>query len=336
MGDEMQSWQKELSEGIQDVSELLEVAGVAAREVLEGVDFGSRFPLRVPRQFAEKIERGNPQDPILLQILPLRAEQVNTVGYIDDPLDESGATYLPGLIHRYTGRVLVIAAGQCAINCRFCFRREFPYLGNTSGTKAFNNIVDYLRRDSTIEEVILSGGDPLMISDARLADLVKQIGTVSHIKRLRVHTRLPVVMPRRITPSLLEALRIVPRLRTTVVLHCNHVRELDDQFFAAVLSLLDQRVTVFSQSVLLRGINNCAIVLSDLFRSLYDGYVMPYYLHALDQTSGTAHWKVPLAEAKNVYRHLLAQLPGYMVPRFVSDGPGVPYKIPICVTHPGD
>lgn len=329
----MTSWQRELAEGIQDVTELLEAVGVSRQDVSELVDFRPSFPLRVPRQFVEKIERGNPKDPLLLQVLPLRIETLNVEGYCDDPLHEAESTKIPGLIHRFTGRVLVIAAGQCGINCRFCFRREFPYVANTIGRQTLNKLVDYLHSDTTIEEVILSGGDPLMMSDSHLGNVIENIGTVNHIKRLRIHTRLPVVIPGRITQTLLEVLRRKPRLRITMVLHCNHAQELNSKFSEAVQCLLDQRITVFSQSVLLRGINDSVVALSKLFRSLYDSYVIPYYLHTLDRTSGTAHWEVPLSEAREIYRQLLAQLPGYMVPRFVMDGPGLQHKMPICVMH---
>lgn len=322
------SWQTELSEAITDVATLLEYTGNHDREKA-GIDAGQLgFPLRVPRPYADRIEAGNILDPLLRQVLPLALENQPVAGYISDPLDEASSNITPGIIHKYHGRVLLILTGACAINCRYCFRREFPYSDNQNSMSEWQQALDYIRHDSSITEVIFSGGDPLLNSDKKLQQLTQSIADIPHVKRLRIHTRLPVVIPQRITSELMHWLTAT-RLQTVMVVHINHAREIDNHVAEALLLLRQQGVTLLNQSVLLRGVNDSVEALSQLSERLFEAGVLPYYLHLLDKVQGAAHFDLDEKHARQLVGQLAGQLPGFLTPKLVKEEPGQAAKTPL-------
>jgi len=321
-------WQGELAAAIRDPRELAELLELPVSALVGSDAAECGFPLRVPRPYVARMGRGDPRDPLLLQVLPTRAELIATPGYAEDPLDEHTANPVPGLIHKYFGRVLLILSPACAIHCRYCFRRHFDYAGNTPGRAGWQAALDYIRRDDSISEVIYSGGDPLAAGDALLAWLTEQLAAIPHLKRLRVHTRLPVVIPARINATCLAWIAGT-RLQTSVVLHVNHANELDADVAAAVRSLRAAGVTVLNQSVLLAGVNDCAQRLATLSETLFSIGVLPYYLHLLDRVQGAAHFAVDRQRALELQNGLLARLPGYLVPRLVEEVPALPHKKPV-------
>jgi EF-P beta-lysylation protein EpmB len=285
------------------------------------------FPLRVPRGFLQLMEKGNPRDPLLRQVLPLALELDEQPGYVDDPLGERHALLGPGVLGKYRGRSLIIASAACAVHCRYCFRRQFPYTENHASRGHWRATLDLLRADSHLEEVILSGGDPLSLDDGRLHQLVMELATVPQVRRLRIHSRLPVVIPERVTESLVRTLSGT-RLKTVVVLHCNHPRELSDAFGEA-MARLRPAATLLNQSVLLRDVNDDVRSLSDLSRELFDRGILPYYLHMMDRVRGGAHYSVAEPEALALMSALRAELPGYLVPKLVREQPGEAAKTPV-------
>ena len=287
---------------------------------------GAAFRLRVPRSYVSRIRHGDPNDPLLRQILPIGAELADASDYTADPLGEHAALRAPGLLQKYKGRALLITTSACAVHCRYCFRREYPY-SSTRLTEALNEIA----RDSSIEEVILSGGDPLSQSDVRLASLTDEIQRIPHVRRLRVHTRQPVVLPSRVDAGLTEWLTQL-RLPVVFVLHVNHANEIDADVRAACGLLRDSGVTLLNQTVLLRGINDDAGVLADLSRALFEAGALPYYLHVLDHVRGAAHFDVPEERARLIAGQLAAQLPGYLVPRLAREIYGAPAKVTLAPT----
>lgn len=315
------SWQSELSRAISNVNDLLTYTGNCADDI-EGVDTGSpSFPLRVPRPYADRVQQGNPNDPLLRQVLPLNVEQQPTPGYISDPLDEATSNRLPGIIHKYHGRVLLILTGACAINCRYCFRREFPYHENQNSMAEWQQALDYIRHNNSITEVIYSGGDPLLNSDSKLQQLTRSIADIPHVKRLRIHTRLPVVIPQRISTELLDWLTET-HLQTIMVIHCNHANEIDEQTEQALQRLRQHGVTLLNQSVLLKGVNDDPKTLIDLSERLFEAGVMPYYLHLLDKVQGAAHFDLDKTQARQLAGKIAAKLPGFLVPKLVFEQPG--------------
>ena len=312
------SWQSELSRVIKDVRSLLDYTGNHLNGI-QGLDTDKLdFPLRVPQPYANRIEQGNPADPLLLQVLPLAIEKLPVPGYVSDPLGEANSNIQPGIIHKYKGRVLLILAGSCAINCRYCFRRHFPYQENQNSSAEWQSALDYIRRDDTITEVILSGGEPLINSDKTLRQLIQNIADIQHVKRLRIHTRLPVVIPQRVTDEMLDWLTAT-RLQPVVVVHVNHAAEIDEQVRDALMRMRSRGVTLLNQSVLLKGVNDDLSVLKHLSERLFQAGVLPYYLHLLDKTQGTAHFDMPDTEAQRLLGQLSAQLPGYLVPKLVTE-----------------
>ncbi len=288
----------------------------------------SRFELRVPRAYVDCMEKGNPQDPLLLQVLPLGAELELRPGFSIDPVGDLAATAATGLLHKYHGRALLIVTGACAINCRYCFRRHFPYQESSAYLDRWQSALDYLRSDASIKEVILSGGDPLMMVDSRLAALFRALEAIPHLTRLRIHTRMPVIVPQRVTDDLLEALGRM-RFRVTMVIHSNHARELTVAVGLALQQLRECGVTLLNQSVLLKGVNNGLKTQIELCEALFDMHVMPYYLHLLDAVQGAAHFDVSREEAQLLYQQLLQQMPGYLVPKLVYEHSGVASKTPL-------
>ena len=317
-----ENWQKAQSEAIRDPAKLLQALDLPMTLLPAAQQAAARFPLRVPLSYLNRIERGNPADPLLLQILPLHAELNETpAGFSADPVGDLGANPLPGLIHKYHGRVLIITTGACAIHCRYCFRRHFPYSEDSLTPTNLVKILDYIRADTSIEEVILSGGDPLSLNNARLQTLGDQLATIPHLQRLRIHTRQPIVLPERIDTGLLTWLRHLP-MQTIMVIHCNHAREIPPTTRQMLHALADTGLTLLNQAVLLRGVNDTIDSLKTLSEQLFDAKVLPYYLHQLDKVAGAQHFEVPDQQARALVKALSHQLPGYLVPKLVRETAG--------------
>jgi EF-P beta-lysylation protein EpmB len=269
---------------------------------------------------------GDPRDPLLLQVLPRLAERVHAAGFTTDPLDETHALKSPGLVQKYAGRALLLAIGGCAINCRYCFRREFPYAESGATQAGIEVALETLAADPTIHEVILSGGDPLLLDDNRLTRLVTRLEAMPHVRRLRIHSRLPIVLPSRVTEEM-TAMLSRTRLTCVVVVHANHPAELDSTVAAAIARLADARPILLNQAVLLSGVNDSADVLSQLSERLVDLGIVPYYLHLLDRVQGTAAFEVDEPSARALHEQLRATLPGYAVPRLAREVPGESAKV---------
>lgn len=321
----LDSWQHLLSHTVDDPAELVRLLDLPETYIASAREAARGFALRVPLPYLSRIEKGNPQDPLLLQVLPLAQELLQVPGFVQDPLAEASANPTPGVVHKYKGRALLIMTGACAINCRYCFRRHFPYDENRMGPEQWEQMLNYIRNDSEISEVILSGGDPLAVSDARLHKLILALEAIPHVRRLRIHTRLPVMIPQRVTQALVDMLQS-SRLNTVVVLHVNHANEVDDQVRRALDKLRTGGVTLLNQAVLLRGINDSAGALQTLSTTLFDSGVLPYYLFVLDAVAGAAHFDVPDSEAQALIAELQSLLPGYLVPRLAREIPGEPAK----------
>lgn len=320
-------WVAALRQAWRDPLALLAALGVevAATGYIPGA--GADFAFRVPRPFAQRMRRGDPHDPLLRQVLPHGAEAQVAPGFGADPVGDLAAARAPALLHKYHGRVLLLLTGACAVNCRYCFRREYPYaesVGQPQVARALREIAS----DPSITEIILSGGDPLMWHDDQLVPLIAQIAAIPHVQRLRLHTRLPVVIPARITTSLLTLLGQT-RLRVVLVLHVNHAQEIDAALARACTSLRHAGVTLLNQAVLLAGVNDDADALTALSLALFDAGVLPYYLHLLDRVRGAAHFEVPEARAQALWQGIAARLPGYLVPRLVREVAGAAYKLPV-------
>lgn len=322
------AWQAQLSGAIRDPRELCRRLGLDERW-LPGAEAGhALFEVRVPEAFLARMRPGDPGDPLLRQVLPLGEEAHPIPGYVADPLEEAAHTPAKGLIHKYHGRVLLITSPACAVNCRYCFRRHFPYAENSPSMAQWEASLDTLRNDPSITEAILSGGDPLATSDRRLAWLSERLEAIPHLKRLRIHTRLPVVIPERIDAELLGWLGAT-RLQKVVVLHINHANEIDEAVIDACRRLSDAGVTLLNQSVLLRGVNDTVETLAALSERLFEAGVLPYYLHVLDPVTGAAHFDVPDDEARELVAGLRDVLPGFLMPRLVREIPGEGSKTPL-------
>ncbi|MBP9804848.1 MAG: EF-P beta-lysylation protein EpmB [Candidatus Accumulibacter sp.] len=319
-------WQQALQTVISDGHELLRRLGIDPQAL--PIDHEQPFPLRVPRAFVARMQAARADDPLLRQVLPLLAEATQQPGFSRDPLAEAAAEPVPGLIHKYHGRVLLIVTGHCAIHCRYCFRRHFPYAARQPSRAEWSRAFDYIRHDASISEVILSGGDPLSAADRHLAWLIGEIEAIPQVSRLRIHSRLPVVIPTRITAAL-SALLADSRLLVSLVIHANHARELDDSLAAALAPLRRAGVTLLNQSVLLAGVNDQVEVLSELSERLFAIGVLPYYLHLLDHVAGAAHFAVPEERVQVLQAALLARLPGYLVPRLVREVAHAASKMPV-------
>jgi len=322
-----QSWQRELARAFTDPRELLDYLELDRAPFAAGLAAGELFAMRVPRPFAARMSKGDPDDPLLRQVLPIVDEFAEAPGFVTDPLVEQGAA-LPGLLHKYRSRVLLILRGGCAINCRYCFRRHFPYGEHGLGEAALRRVVDYIRARPEVTEVILSGGDPLVAKDEQLAALIEAMSELPQLRRLRIHTRLPITIPSRITPMLVSLLGGAP-WPTIVVFHINHAREIDDAVGRAIAPLRAAGVTLLNQSVLLAGVNDRLGDLAELSERLFAVGVLPYYLHLLDRVAGAAHFEVSEARALSLVRGLLGELPGFLVPRLVREIGGEASKVPI-------
>ena len=319
-------WQRELADAIRDPAELCRVLGLDAAVAEKGLPATGSFPLLVPRVFAARMRPGDPRDPLLLQVLPQAAETEDVAGWSADPLHEGDALAAPGLVKKYDGRALLLLTGGCAVNCRYCFRREFPYATSGATRRGVAEGLEAIAADDSLTEVILSGGDPLLTDDAFLGDVIKRLDAIPHLQRIRIHTRLPVVLPSRVTPGLVDVLT-ASRLARVVVLHANHPAELDASVAVAVRSLAASPAIILNQAVLLAGINDSAAVLAALSERLVELGVVPYYLHLLDRVRGANHFDVPQGRAEELHRQLRDTLPGYAVPRLVREVPGEPSKV---------
>lgn len=321
-------WQEQLANIVTDPLELLELLQLQPEQLSLSAEALANFPLRVPRPYLQRMRKGDPHDPLLLQVLPTHAEMLQVPGYSNDPLQEAQANTRPGLLHKYAGRVLLITTQSCAIHCRYCFRRAFPYQDNRPGREQWRSTLDYIASDTSISEVILSGGDPLATSNTYLQWLLEALSEIPHLQRLRLHTRLPIMLPDRVDPALLQMLGKWQG-QVVMVLHSNHAREFDNDVDAACKRLLNQGVHLLNQSVLLQGINATVADLSELSERLFAAGVLPYYLHMLDKVAGAAHFAVEEARALQLMHDLRARLPGYLVPRLVREEPGADSKTPL-------
>jgi EF-P beta-lysylation protein EpmB len=321
------TWQQELAGAITRPDALALALGLDPGLFPAAGQASELFGLRVPLSFVRRMRPGDPADPLLRQVMPLASELLEQPGFGSDPLGERAAFKAPGLLQKYEGRALLIATGACAIHCRYCFRREFPY-AEQIGSGPLQLALEAIAADPSVEEVIFSGGDPLSLSEARLRAVTDRLQQIAHIRRLRVHTRLPVVLPSRVDAGLLQWLRDLP-WPVAVVLHSNHGNEIDESVRAACAQLRAAGATLLNQSVLLRGINDSVAALADLSQRLFAAGVVPYYLHLLDRVRGTAHFEVPEATAQRLVGELAATLSGYLVPRLVREVPGGPAKIPL-------
>lgn len=321
-------WKHQLSRAVRDPLELCRRLALD-ESLLPGAKGGhALFETCVPEAFLDRITPADASDPLLRQVLPLSEETRAVSGFIDDPLEEAEQRPARGLIHKYHGRVLLIASPTCAVNCRYCFRRHFPYADNAPSRAQWLEALDYLRDDDSIREAIFSGGDPLAANDKQLAWLVDELEGIAHIKRLRIHTRLPVVIPDRVDDVLLAWLSAT-RLQTVMVLHINHANEIDAAVVNACARLQKAGVTILNQSVILRGVNDSVAALEALSERLFEARILPYYLHVLDPVAGAAHFDVSDDEARELVDKLRERLPGFLMPRLVREIPGEPSKTPL-------
>jgi len=319
------SWQGEVRTAVRDAGELCRRLGLPADVADAAAGGAGQFPVFVPPSYLARIGRGDPRDPLLRQVLPDRAETAEIPGFSRDPIDDTAATLQPGVLQKYAGRALLVASGACAVHCRYCFRRHFPYHEIPHSDAAWESAMAAIAADRSISEVILSGGDPLMLVDARLAALVEMIAALGHVARLRVHTRLPIMIPSRVTDELVACFAST-RFKPIVVVHANHAQELDDAVGQAMGRLQCAGALLLNQAVLLRGVNDTVAAQVALSVRLVEIGVLPYYLHQLDRVDGAAHFEVPIAKGKEIVAALQGQLPGYMVPRYVQEIPGAPSK----------
>ncbi|RSO39273.1 EF-P beta-lysylation protein EpmB [Acinetobacter lactucae] len=324
-----QNWQSQLSDLITDPSELLSLLELSSEQLLSGAILASeKFKLRVPRAFVGKMNAKNPLDPLLLQVLPHHLELEEHPEFVTDPLGEEAANQLPGVLHKYKSRFLLTLTGACAVHCRYCFRRHFPYQENLPKNEDWLNIKNYIETNPNINEIILSGGDPLTLSNRKLALWLERLSSLKQIQILRIHSRVPIVIPNRIDEELISLLKS-SRLRIVLVVHSNHASELDDFTCSKLLQLSDHHITVLNQAVLLKGVNDSAQTLVDLSYRLFEARVMPYYLHVLDKVKGAQHFDLESSKIDEIYRDVLANLPGYLVPKLVREIAGEKNKTPL-------
>lgn len=320
-----QRWQQAWREAVRDPRELLAMLGLAHAVSAPSDAACAQFPLRVPRGFVARMRRGDPHDPLLRQVLPLDEELRPMHGFVDDAVGDAAARVGQGVIHKYAGRALLVATGSCAVHCRYCFRRHFPYADDTAAADGWHEAVAVIRADPSVTEIILSGGDPLSLATHKLVELTGLLAGLPQIMRLRIHTRLPIVLPERVDDALTTWLRGLP-WPVTVVVHANHGNEFDDAVDDALLRLRAAGAILLNQAVLLRGVNDSADALAALCERGHRAGVLPYYLHQLDRVAGAAHFEVGDDEARMLHRALVARLPGYLVPRLVREVAGDPAK----------
>ena len=321
-------WQQALREAVRDPRELLDLLGLDRLAPRLSDEAMVQFPLRVPRGFVARMRHGDPSDPLLRQVLPLDDEMRPMPGFGLDAVGDGAAKTAPGVIQTYRGRALLVATGSCAIHCRYCFRRHFPYAEETAARDGWREAVDLIRQDALIEEVLLSGGDPLSLSNGKLAELTGALADIPHLRRLRIHSRLPIVVPERVDDGLMGWLSTLP-WPVTLVVHANHANEFDGTVDAALGRLRAAGVHLLNQAVLLRGVNDSVDALAALSERGFAAGVLPYYLHQLDRVAGVAHFEVDDAHARALHAGLAARLSGYLVPRLVREIPGDTGKRPL-------
>lgn len=324
-----QGWQRALANAIKDPKELLSQLGLSGQ--LNAIDENliTQFPLKVTQSYINKMRYGDPDDPLLRQVFPLIDESFKHADFVQDPVGDHQAISSPGVLQKYHGRALLLVTGACAIHCRYCFRRHFPYSDSNPLAQQGQETLTQLAADDSITEVILSGGDPLALSDNKLESLINDLEQIPHIKRLRIHTRLPIVLPERITEGLLSILSKT-RLTTVMVVHANHANELAEDVEFALKQLAENKVQLLNQSVLLKGINDSSDELAALSERLFEFGVLPYYLHLLDPVEGASHFDVNETDGIALISQLRTQLPGYLVPRLVRELQGEVSKTVIC------
>ncbi|MBL6815225.1 MAG: EF-P beta-lysylation protein EpmB [Pseudomonadales bacterium] len=323
-------WQKLLRGAFRQPQELLNHLNLPTDSL--ALDPQPDFAMLVPGPFAARMNCADPNDPLLRQVLPVLQEREHSAGFVADPLGENDAQLgfkrAPTLIQKYQGRVLMITTPGCAVNCRYCFRRHFPYQDHKPA--GHREALAVIAADASISEVILSGGDPLLLGDAQLAELLYDINAIAHVRRIRLHSRLPIVLPQRITEALLATLA-ASRCSVTVVVHSNHAQELDADTARAFACLRGAGVHLLNQSVLLHGVNDDVDALCALSEALFEQGALPYYLHMPDPVTGTAHFMVSDAQAQPIYEAMRERLPGYLLPRLVREEPGEISKTPLVV-----
>lgn len=324
------NWQHAFSDVIGDFEELAKALS------LDPANFDSlvgQFPLKVPRRFVQKMQQGNINDPLLLQVLPTFAETITVTGFVTDPLEEKTSNPVKGVIHKYASRILLPVTGACMVHCRYCFRQHFDYHENLPTHEDWQTITDYIKRHTQINEVILSGGDPLSLSDRRLFDILDKLENIPQINTIRLHTRVPVVIPERLSNELLARFG-QSRCKIVMVIHANHPNEIDEETAFYLNRARMAGVTLLNQTVLLKGINDNAEVLARLSETLWTAGVLPYYLHVLDKVAGASHFLIDDEQAVAIYWQLLAKCAGYLVPKLVRETPHEPFKTPIDIFKP--
>lgn len=314
------TWQNQLSDTVKDLQELCDYLELDITKL--ELNISPKFPVRAPKYYLDKIAKNNPKDPLLLQILPQAQEKITKPNFCSDPLQEAHYIKAPGLIHKYYNRVLLTLTGACGIHCRYCFRQNFPYDNHLISTVHREQQLDYIKQNSQIDEVILSGGDPLCINNNLLDKIIASLNQISHIKTIRFHTRMPIIIPDRIDQDFINILNKYKNIKFVIVTHCNHPNELDDSIKTKIKLLQQYNITVLNQAVLLKDINNSAEVLIELSQKLFECSILPYYLHLLDPVTGTSHFEVDHTTAISLIKKIKAKLPGYLVPKLVQEVPG--------------
>lgn len=320
------SWQTELANSVRTVEELCKRLNLDSG--FHANIANPHFPVLVPESYLKRIEPGNPNDPLLRQVLPTTDELTSKSGFTSDPVGDQKAQIGPGLLQKYAGRALLVVTGTCAIHCRYCFRKDYPYESGPKSLTQWEPALDAIRADESLTEIILSGGDPLILNDQRLGQLVQKLAEFPHLKRLRIHSRLPIVLPSRITDSLIELLNST-RLQPIVVVHANHPNELRDDCETALRRLVRSGIPVLNQAVLLKNVNDDVETLAELCERSVNLGVMSYYLHQLDRVTGTSHFEVDVAVGNELIRKLRVRLPGYAVPKYVHEVAGASSKLPL-------
>lgn len=325
------SWQKQLANAVNDIAELYALLELP---LPKNCHQPKKFPLKVPHAFIKKMQKGNPKDPLLLQVLPDVAELMMVAGYSSDPLAENNHNPTKGLLHKYKNRVLITTTGACAVHCRYCFRQHFDYGANLPSQQEMLEIANYIQADSQINEVLLSGGDPLNLNNRRLSAWIETLSGLSNINTIRIHTRLPVVVPDRVDDELLQLFESCHK-KIVMVLHINHPNEIDQALADKCTALKQAGITLLNQTVLLKNINDDIATLCHLSWRLFDVGVLPYYLHVLDKVAGASHFDLPIERAVELYWGMLENLSGYLVPKLVQELPNKPYKTPVDIYQYG-
>ena len=329
----MSQWQTELKNSITSYTELFKLINLnneLVNKLIIHNKFLLSFPLLVTRSFINRISHNDINDPLLLQILPSNKEIIIDHNYLDDPLREKDFNKIPGLIHKYQGRVLLLANKACAIHCRYCFRQHFPYSSNIASGKNLIDIINYIKQDNSISEIILSGGDPLLAPNNYFQKLLSVLNPIDHITTIRIHSRIPIVLPSRLEPELINLL-LNSRFNIIIVTHSNHPNELNPEVTDSFKVFQNTRVVLLNQSVLLKNVNDNADVLAELSKKLFNNLrVLPYYLHILDHVNGAKHFEVDFNQAKKIFKQLTGILPGYLAPRLVVERPEEKSKVILC------